>query len=103
MLLSLSINNTDTGVNYTETLPLNISVGSFSLFADDNLILNSYFTIIAQDQQSAISKSYLVSQSVSIEIVKANPQGKDQSSFLFLVTNQDVVHPSLSLSVFLTI
>jgi hypothetical protein len=87
--LFLSINNTDTGANYTERIPLNISTGSFSLFADNNLIINAYFSIEDADENAAISKSYLFSQSVSITIVKANPQG----SFLFVVTNQDVPQP----------
>jgi hypothetical protein len=89
--LTAFINNTDISNTYTENIPLSITLKSFNLFASNNIIVNLYYTITGNSTNEVVGKSYIFSNSVSFIITEANSQGNAQDSFLFLVTNTDVM------------
>ena len=63
--LKVVINNTKIGKQYTQPIPLRLASKTFNLYAANDLILNSYFTITGDSSSDVTGKSYLFSKSVS--------------------------------------
>lgn len=63
--LSLTITNQDTSTSYTETIALNISTNSYSLYAAKDILLSGYYTITDMTEAMALTRSYFFRNSVS--------------------------------------